>query len=216
MRYTSETMNDLIKDRNGEIPPPDGYLKVLNDGGQFRVMRSDGKKFRCRPEAGTPVHASYCSQTLTLTGRAVADETITIGGVTYTWKATATAANEVEIGASTAAHDILALVAAINASTAGSDEDLYGEGTVANPYWSAADGSGDTVVLTALAVGPTSGPANSETMTNASFGSMTAGTWATEGSAGDELYDASYRYIANADVLKTSTAGWERTATAAF
>lgn len=206
-------MNDLISNRNSDTPPPDGYLKPLNDGGQFRVMNSDGKKFRCRPEAGTPVHASYCTQTLTLTGRAVAGETIVVGGVTYTWRASVTLPNEVKVGASTAAHDVLALVAAINASASTT---LYGAGTVANPYWSAADGTGDTVDLTALAVGPTSGPANSETMSNASFGSMTAGTWATEAMAGDELYDASYRYIANADVLKTSTAGWEKTATSAL
>jgi hypothetical protein len=178
-------------------------------------MDSNGQKYRIRPEPGTPVHATYASQTLTLAGRAVADETITIGGVVYTWKATASAAYEVEIGASTAAHDILALVAAINASTAGSDEDLYGADTEANPFWSAADGAGDTVVLTALAIGPSTSPANSEAMTNASFGSLTNGVWATEARAGDQLYDAAKLYTANVDVARTATSGWEYCATTA-
>jgi hypothetical protein len=178
-------------------------------------MDSNGRKYRVRPEPGTPVHATFATQTLTLTGRAVADETITIGGVVYTWKASAVAANEIEIGASTAAHDILALVAAINASTAGSDEDLYGADTVANPYWSAADGAGDTVVLTARAAGPTASFANSEAMANASFGALTNGVWATEASAGDQMYDAAKLYIANADVHRDSTSGWEYCATTA-
>lgn len=209
-------MNDLIPDIGADAPPAAGYLRLVNDAGVLRVLDSNGRKYRLRPEPGTPVHATVATQTLTLAGRAVADETITIGGVVYTWKATAAAANEVEIGASTAAHDILALVAAINASTAGSDEDLYGANTVANPYWSAADGSGDTVVLTARVAGPTGSQANATEMTNASFGSLTNGVHATEASAGDRMFDASYLYLANADVSLTSTAGWERIATTAF
>lgn len=205
-------MNDgLIPDVGGDSPPPAGYLKLVNDAGVFRILDSNGKKYRLRPEPGTPVHASPATQILTLSGRAVAGETIAVGGVTYTWRASVTLPNEVKVGASTAAHDVLALVAAINASASTT---LYGAGTVANPFFTAVDGSGDSVELTAIAYGPTASVANSEAMTNASFGSLTDGVFATEGQAGDQLYDSSFLYTANAVVTPTSTSGWEQSATA--
>jgi hypothetical protein len=112
------------------------------------------------------------TQTLTFTDVAVADETVTIGTKVYTWKATPTAANHVKVGASAAAC-VTNLVAAIN-ETAGSEGTLYGTGTVAHASVTAADGTGDTVDITARSEGTTANAiATTETMTNASWGAAT-------------------------------------------
>lgn len=113
--------------------------------------------------------------TLTLTGNAVADETVTIAGKTYTWKASpTTVANQVKVGA-TASDSIDNLIAAIMGGTGSGS--LYGSATIAHTLVSAAAGSGDTMVITAL-VEDASGTAGNayattETMTNGSFGVAT-------------------------------------------
>lgn len=115
--------------------------------------------------------AAYASGTLTLTGLPVEDETVTIGSVTYTWKAAPAAANEVDIGGS-ASVSIDNLIAAINLS--GTPGTEYGTGTVIHPTVSAAAGAGDTLVLTAKEAGAAGNDiATTETMTNGSFGAAT-------------------------------------------
>jgi hypothetical protein len=128
--------------------------------------------------------------TLTLSGNAVADETFTVAGRTYTFKATPTAANEVKVG-SNAADSILNIVAAVNgAAGAGT---LYGTGTVTHATVTAADGSGDTVVFTAITPG-TGGNAfgSTEAMTNGAFGGATfaGGTDASAADAVDAIVAA--------------------------
>ena len=110
--------------------------------------------------------------TLTLSGNAVADETVTIGSTVYTWKATvSTTAYQVKIGA-TASDSLDNLIAAINAG-AGSGT-VYGSATPAHPSGTAAAGAGDTLVFTASAVGLASNAiATTETMTAGSWGSAT-------------------------------------------
>lgn len=109
--------------------------------------------------------------TLTLSGNAVADETVTIGTRVYTFKASPSAADQIKVG-SDAADTILNIVAAINGA-AGSGT-LYGTGTLPHATVTAEDGAGDTVVLTAKSTGTAGNSiATSETMTNASFGSAT-------------------------------------------
>jgi hypothetical protein len=73
----------------------------------------------------------YASGTLTSTGvQVTANDTVTIGGVTYTFKASVTTtANEVKIGAD-AAGSLANLKAAINAS----DPTVHGSLTVVNPH----------------------------------------------------------------------------------
>lgn len=118
---------------------------------------------------------------LTLAGNAVADETITIGSRTYTWKAAVGAvADEVEVGA-TASDSIDNLVAAINgAAGAGT---IYGTGTVAHADVDAAAGAGDTMDLTATVTGAAGNLiATTETMTQGSFGGLTL-----SGGAGRDL-----------------------------
>ncbi len=118
--------------------------------------------------APTPARAV---QTLTTTGNAVADETVTIGAVVYTWKAVAASANQVKVGA-TASESLDNLVAAINAG-AGLGT-LYGSGTVVHPTVTATKASASTVTITAKTKG-TGGNAlvSTETMTNATFGAGT-------------------------------------------
>lgn len=108
--------------------------------------------------------------TLTLTAAGSADETITIGSVTYTLKAAPTAANEVLIGADeteTAAN----LVAAINAS--GTEDTEYGTGTVIHPTVSASSAAG-VVTVTAKETGTDANSiATTETSAVASWGAAT-------------------------------------------
>jgi len=108
---------------------------------------------------------------LTLTGNAVADETVTIGTTVYTWKATPSAAYQVKMGA-TASDSIDNLIAAINADAGAGI--LYGTGTAAHPDVSAQVGTGDTMNVSALVIGSAGNSiATTETMTAGSFGSAT-------------------------------------------
>ncbi len=115
--------------------------------------------------------AAKATATLTLAGNAVADETVTIAGKVYTWKAAVTTtANQVKIGA-TAAESIDNLVAAITGA-AGSGT-LYGSATVTHTLVTAVRSS-STMVITALVKGTAGNAfASTETMTDGSFGGAT-------------------------------------------
>jgi hypothetical protein len=117
------------------------------------------------------VAAVAATGVLTLTGNAIAAQTVTIGTVTYTFRATVPAAYDVLIGAS-ASDTLDNLIAAINGA-AGSGT-VYGTGTVAHPTVSAVAGSGDTMDLTADTAGTAGNAiATTETMTLGSFGAAT-------------------------------------------
>lgn len=88
---------------------------------------------------------------ITLTGVGVADETVNIGDVAYTFKASPAAAYDVDIGTD-ATTQAAKLVAAINAT--GDTTAYYVTGTSANPYVSAASAAG-VVTLTARHAGTT-------------------------------------------------------------
>lgn len=112
---------------------------------------------------------------LTLTGVGVEGETVTIGTTVYTWRAAPTVAYDVDIGVD-AATCVTNLVAAVTYDGgAGTNEGtLYGTGTVAHADVTAADGTGDTVDVTALVIGTAGNAiATTETMTNGSFGAAT-------------------------------------------
>lgn len=122
---------------------------------------------------------SAASGILTLTGNAVADETVTIGVGTgqkvYTWKAApTTVANQVKVGA-TASESIDNLIAAIMGGTGSGS--LYGSATVAHTQVSAEVGTGDTMNVNALITDQdgTFGNtiATTEVMANATWGAAT-------------------------------------------
>lgn len=122
------------------------------------------------------------TQTLTFAGNAVAAETVVVGGVTYTWRASVTTtANEVLVGA-TAAASAQNLADAVNLKASGSGV-VYGSLTVQNPQVRASSVTATTVVFQARTPG-TEGNliASTETMTVGSFGAgtLTGGSGAIE------------------------------------
>lgn len=117
--------------------------------------------------------AVNASQTLTFAGNAVANETVVVGGVTYTWKAAVGAtANEVLVGA-TAADSAQNLYDAINA-TASASGVTFGSSTVVNPQVRASAVTATTVVVQAKLPGSVGNLIPStETMTAGSWGAAT-------------------------------------------
>lgn len=119
----------------------------------------------------TQAVAAEAFGTLTVTGNAVAAETVVVGGVTYTWRASVTTtANEVLVGASAAA-SLQNLKDAINLTGTTAQ---YGSLTVVNPTVGAGAITATTLVIYAK-TGGTAGNslASTETMTNASYGGAT-------------------------------------------
>ena len=115
--------------------------------------------------------------TLTFSADPVATDTVTIGGITYTYIATPAAAYDVDV-AGTRAGSITNLIAAINRSgTPGAT--TYHADTVQHPAVSAAEGAGDTAVITARfpgTIGNTVETATSETDITFGAATLTGGT----------------------------------------
>lgn len=119
--------------------------------------------------------AVAATATLTTTGRAGNNETVTIGTRVYTWKTVLTgAAFEVKVGAASAADDMDNLVAAVN--RAAGEGTTYGTGTTRHPDVSAAR-SGNNCVLTGPKSADGNAIATTKVMANASFagGTMASG-----------------------------------------
>jgi hypothetical protein len=126
----------------GASAGPKGTMYLRQDGGA-------GTTLYIREAAGAPVAAT---NTLTLTGLPIANETITIDNTTYTFVATPNAAYEVQIGADASA-TIDNLIAAMQAGAGAGT--VYGTGTAAHPTVTVAAGAGDTMTLTANTPGAT-------------------------------------------------------------
>ncbi len=147
----------------------DGETVTIGD--QVFELTTDGTVQAGRiPVDLTESAANTATGTLTTTGNAVADETVTIGGRVYTWKAALTGSNQVLVGAS--AQDSLDNLEAAVTGGAGAGT-IYGTGTVAHADVNAVRISA-TLVVTAKVRG-TGGNAiaTTETMTNASWGAAT-------------------------------------------
>lgn len=126
--------------------------------------------------------STQATGTLTLSSNAVAGETVTIGPRRYTWATSANTQtpNVVKVGAD-ASTSIDNLIAAIN-GTAASQGSLFSFNTVPSAQVSAAQGAGDTMVVTALAPGPDGNSvATTETMSGGAWGAVTL-TGGTPGS----------------------------------
>lgn len=118
--------------------------------------------------------------TITSSGVAVADETITIGNVTYTWKAsvTNTTPNQVKIGAA-ATNSLDNLKDAINGTAlVGSPGTEYSQATVRHPNVIAGTKTATTLVVSSRNTNTDGSLATTETMTNWAWGASTlsAGT----------------------------------------
>lgn len=114
--------------------------------------------------------AVRATEDLTFTDVGTADETVTIGSVTYTLKAAPAEANEIDIGAS-ATETAANLAAAINGGAG--EGTAYGTGTVAHPDVFASADTG-VVTVTARVYGTAGNSiATTETSAVASFGAAT-------------------------------------------
>jgi len=118
--------------------------------------------------------------TLTSTGVAVAGETMTIGGVTYTFRAavTNTVPNEIKIGAA-ATNTLDNIKDAINGTAlVGAPGSEYSQATVRHPNVTAGAKTATTLVIASTDTNTSGSMATTETMTNFAFtgGTMSAGT----------------------------------------
>jgi len=150
----------------------------------------------------TPVNAVASQGTITMSGIATADETFAVGAQTFTWKALRSIAGEVTIGADAPAA-VTNIVTAITADLA----------TV-----TAVDGTGDTVVITAVTKGVsgdsivlTEASTNMAVDGTGTLGATTAGVNGTVGLANEIAADGTYLYHCIAQ-NSISGANWRRIA----
>lgn len=122
--------------------------------------------------------------TITSSGVAVADETITIGSVTYTWKAAVdnTVANQIKIGVA-ATNSLDNLKDAINGTAlVGAPGTEYSQKTVRHPHVTAGAKNATTLVVASTDTNTSGALATTETMTNWAWGAgaLSAGTAGTK------------------------------------
>lgn len=128
----------------------------------------------------TTVTGTAPTGTVTASGVAVAAETITIGGVTYTWRAAVdnAVANEIKIGAA-ATNSLDNLKDAINGtSSVGAPGTEYSQATKRHPNVTAGAKDATTLVVASTNTNTSGSLATTETMTNWAWGAATlsAGT----------------------------------------
>lgn len=159
----------LLAGSDPELKPAFSFPLAANTSfAQFSVVGLDPAGKLTLATLG--VAAAAASGTLTFSGTGTANDTVVIGGVTYTLKATLAAANDVLIGASATA-TAANLVAAIN--KAAGEGTTYGTGTLQNPSVSASSAAG-VVTVTARQAGSIGNQiATTETSSAASWGAAT-------------------------------------------
>jgi hypothetical protein len=128
---------------------------------------------------GIAITGTAPTTTLTSTGTAGNNETMTLGSRTYTFKTALTgAADEILIGAA-ATNTLDNIKDAINAtSVSGSPGTTYGTGTKRNPDFTAGTKTATTLVIASTDTNANGSAATTETMANFSFtgATMSAGT----------------------------------------
>lgn len=171
------------------------------------------------PYDGEPVNAVAATGILTGTTIA-ADDTVTIGTLTYTFVAELTEDTgdavpfEILVGA-TDSDSLDNLIAAINGDAG--EGTLYGTGTTAQTLLSAAAGTGDTIDLAADTAGTAgNGIATTATLTAGGFGAatLTGGTDGTPANLGRTATDGTDVWTALTDDPTVTQAGWVKTFTA--
>jgi hypothetical protein len=164
---------------NFSIKPSDGWVAVTAASAEYMRLRAipDNHAFYVTSGSSTPASATLpATGTITVAGGVpIANETVTVGTTTYTWKAAAAAATEVTIGAD-AATSATNLAAKITANST--------DVTVAN------DNGAGVITLKAVAVGAAG---NATVLTEASTnvtvsgaGTFTGGTTNVRGYKVDE------------------------------
>lgn len=209
---------NLIQDRRLDPPPAKG-MRIILDAGHIRAIDPNGKIYRLRPEPGTPNHyvagtAQVETATVTAAGGATSDGNLT---VTLTASGLHGSPITVLVPLLSFVHTTAALIAQSIATRILMD-------TPASTLF-LVDHIGATVRLTrnsraandsSLNLAIAAGLGVSAAASSANTTAGVADILATTGSAGDILYNATHLFIANADVLPTSTIGWERASIAHF
>jgi hypothetical protein len=161
---------------------------------------SGGKIAKISIPSGTPVNAVAAVGTITVSGTPIADETMVIGGRTYTFKAARGGVGEITLDANNATQ-VLNIIAAT---------DLDSTDVVCT------DGTGDTVVVTAATKGTagnalvlTSGATGIAVNGTGTLGATVAGVNGTVAEARVLYADASYLYYTNG-ANAISGNGWRR------
>lgn len=209
---------NLIQDRRLD-PPPNKGMRIIFDEGYLRAIDPNGKIYRLRPEPGTPNHyvagtAQVETATVTAAGGATSN-----GNLTVTLDASGLHGSPITVLVPllSAVHTTATLIAQQIALT-------ILQTTPASTLF-LVDHVGATVRLTrnsraandpSLNLAIAAGLGVSAALSSANTTLGVADILATTGSSGDILYNATHLFIANADVLPTSTIGWERTAIAHF
>lgn len=88
---------------NFNVSPTDGWVQVAEDGAYLRVSNSTGSPYLAAVGSAAPSAGAQATGTITLTGLPVADETVTVNGQIYVFKASAASALQVTIGADASA-----------------------------------------------------------------------------------------------------------------
>jgi hypothetical protein len=129
----------------------------------------------------TAITGTAPTTTLTSSGVAVAGETVSVGNVTYTWRAAITAAspaNEIKIGAA-ATNSLDNLKDAINGTASvGAPGSEYSQATKRHPNVTAGTKTATTLIIAATNTNADGVLATTETMTNWAFtgATLSAGT----------------------------------------
>jgi len=207
-----------ITDARFDKLPVAGKLRLVNEGGIARVLDSNGRQFRLRPESGTPVHyvagtAQIETATVTAASGATSNGDLTLV-VTAAGMAGSPLTVEVPV---TTAMNTAALVAAQIRAVLGATAAITSMFTVG--------GTSATVTLTRnvpaandvtlnIAITGELGITAAATSANSTAG--VARVFATEASLGDQMIDGTNLYTATANVAKTSTSGWRKNAHSAL
>jgi hypothetical protein len=194
-----------------ERNPLPGYFRICNDDGLFRILDATGRRYRMRPEAGTPtLYLAGVEQVETLTITAAAGATGN-GNLVVTVTAAGMVGSPLAVNVPvTTAMNTASLVAAqirsvLGAITAITDMFTVGGATVSVVLTRKAPVAPDATMSVAVAVGLGVSAASSVTSPDG-----VARVYATTASKGDQMIDGDYLYTATADVTETSTTGWEK------
>lgn len=185
-----------------ERKPQPGYFRLCNDDGEFRILDANNRRYRLRPEPGTPVVAVAASLTTNLSNATQND-------VVFTAKIAGAAGNSISVAYVISGTGSTATVAVVEKAitiTAGS-------ACTADTMKAAVEASTEAAAL--VSVADKSGNDGTGVIDTLAATALSGGVNATEGSKGDQLIDADYLYTATANVEVYSTSGWEKSAVAA-
>jgi hypothetical protein len=192
-----------ITDRRTDPLPAAGKLRFVNDEGKARILDSNGRRTRVRPEVGTPVNAVAATLSTNLAGAnndlvftaqvaGVAGNSISIA---YVDPGVETASETVAVSGRSITVTLRSVSSVLSTATqvkAAIEANASAVALVSVANKAANDGTGSVIAMAAAV--------------------LASGVDATEGQAGDMLVDGTSIYMATAEVTKASTSGWRKVA----